>query len=43
MEFVLGLYVGLIAGFIVRGWLNKIEYKIRHDGILGHGSKNKRH
>ena len=28
MQFVLGLFVGLIAGFISRGWLNKIEIKL---------------
>ena len=40
MQFILGLYAGLFAGFVLRGLFNNIEYRIRHDGLL-HGKNEK--
>ena len=43
MQFVIGLYLGLVAGFMLRGVLNKLEYTIRHSRTFTHGSKTKNH
>lgn len=42
MEFALGLWVGLLAGFLMRGLVDRLEITVRHYGSA-HGSKTKRH
>lgn len=42
MEFILGLYVGLATGYLLRGVVSKLELTIRQYGIP-HGPKNRRH
>lgn len=39
MEFVFGLYAGLIAGFLLRGLFDKLELTYRRT----HGSETKKH
>lgn len=40
MEFIVGLWVGIGAGFILRGLVDKLEIELRHFGSK-HGSKTK--
>lgn len=40
MEFVLGLYVGIAAGFYLRGIVHKIDFKVNG---MANGSKTKNH